>query len=87
MGRDGVQTGVCARLCATALRPASAPAGIVGAAGLLNKLIADRLGAAETTVKIHRGRVMEKMGADSVADLARMSERFGLQPAPAPPPE
>jgi FixJ family two-component response regulator/signal transduction histidine kinase len=51
-------------------------------AGLLNKVIADRLGAAEPTVKIHRGRVMEKMGADSVADLVRMAERLGL-PTPA----
>ena len=50
------------------------------AAGLLNKLIADRLGAAEATVKIHRGRVMEKMGADSVADLVKMAERLELQP-------
>jgi len=50
-------------------------------AGLLNKLVADRLGAAEATVKIHRGRVMEKMGADSVADLVRMAERLGLQQA------
>jgi FixJ family two-component response regulator/signal transduction histidine kinase len=57
------------------------------AAGLLNKLIADRLGAAETTVKIHRGRVMEKMGADSVADLVRMSERLGPQPAPVASPD
>jgi FixJ family two-component response regulator/signal transduction histidine kinase len=54
------------------------------AAGLLNKVIADRLGAAEGTVKIHRGRVMEKMGAASVADLVRTAERLGLHPAPAP---
>ena len=47
------------------------------AAGLLNKVIADRLGAAEATVKIHRGRVMEKMGAGSVADLVRMAGRLG----------
>jgi FixJ family two-component response regulator len=51
-------------------------------AGLLNKIIADRLGAAEKTIKIHRGRVMEKMSAGSVADLVWMSERLGLQPAP-----
>jgi FixJ family two-component response regulator/signal transduction histidine kinase len=51
-------------------------------AGLVNKIIADRLGAAEKTIKIHRGRVMEKMSAGSVADLVRMSERLGLQPAP-----
>ena len=54
------------------------------AAGLLNKVIADRLGAAETTIKIHRGRVMEKMGAASVADLVRMAERLGLQRAAEP---
>jgi FixJ family two-component response regulator/signal transduction histidine kinase len=48
------------------------------AAGLLNKVIADRLGAAESTVKIHRGRVMEKMSAASVADLVRMAERLDL---------
>jgi FixJ family two-component response regulator/signal transduction histidine kinase len=48
------------------------------AAGLLNKLIADRLGAAEATIKIHRGRVMEKMEASSVADLVRMAETLGV---------
>jgi FixJ family two-component response regulator len=53
-------------------------------AGLLNKLIADRLGIAETTVKIHRGRMMEKMGAASVADLVRMAERIALHTARAP---
>ena len=47
-------------------------------AGTLNKVIADRLGTAETTVKIHRGRVMEKMSATSVPDLVRMSERLGV---------
>jgi FixJ family two-component response regulator len=48
--------------------------------GLLNKVIAERLGAAETTIKIHRGRVMEKMGAASVADLVRMAERLNPPP-------
>ncbi|MCC6609901.1 MAG: response regulator [Burkholderiales bacterium] len=55
------------------------------AAGLLNKRIADRLGAAEKTVKIHRGRVMEKMQAASVADLVRMAGRLGLRPTVAAP--
>lgn len=54
------------------------------AAGLLNKVIADRLGVAETTIKVHRGRVMEKMGAASLADLVRMSERLGLAPGADP---
>jgi len=53
------------------------------AGGLLNKTIADRLGAAEATIKIHRGRVMGKMAAASVADLVRMAERLGLQAARA----
>jgi FixJ family two-component response regulator/signal transduction histidine kinase len=44
--------------------------------GLLNKSIADRLGAAEATVKVHRSRVMEKMNAASAADLGRMAERL-----------
>jgi len=46
--------------------------------GLLNKQIAGELGAAEKTIKIHRGRVMQKMQANSVADLVRMAERVGL---------
>jgi FixJ family two-component response regulator len=54
------------------------------ASGLPNKIVADRIGAAEATVKIHRGRVMEKMRADSVADLVRMSGRLGLVRAPVP---
>jgi FixJ family two-component response regulator len=54
------------------------------AAGLMNKISADRLGITEATIKIHRGRVMEKMGAESVADLVRMSERLGLAPGADP---
>lgn len=46
------------------------------AQGLLNKQIAADLGTSELTIKTHRGRVMEKMQADSVADLVRMSERL-----------
>jgi FixJ family two-component response regulator len=38
-------------------------------AGRLNKQIAERLGAAEKTIKVHRGRVMHKMGVRSVAEL------------------
>jgi FixJ family two-component response regulator len=46
--------------------------------GMLNKQIASELGARETTVKIHRGRVMEKMGAGSVAELVRMTDKLKL---------
>jgi FixJ family two-component response regulator len=48
------------------------------AAGLLNKQIAGELGTSETTVKIHRHRVMEKMGADSLAGLVRMADRLSI---------
>ena len=45
--------------------------------GLLNKQIAAELNISEFTVKIHRGHVMRKMGAGSLADLVRMAERMG----------
>jgi FixJ family two-component response regulator len=46
--------------------------------GLLNKVIAARLGTAEKTIKVHRGRVMEKMAANSLAELVRVAERLDL---------
>jgi len=49
--------------------------------GLLNKQVGGELGISEITVKAHRGRVMEKMQARSLADLVRMSQRLGLHPA------
>lgn len=50
-------------------------------AGQLNKQAAYSLGIAERTVKLHRSRVMEKMGADSIPELVRMAGRLGLKPA------
>jgi FixJ family two-component response regulator len=47
--------------------------------GLLNKQIAAELGTTEFTVKFHRGHVMHKMRADSLADLVTMSDRLGIR--------
>jgi len=49
--------------------------------GLLNKQVGGQLGISEITVKAHRGKVMQKMKADSLADLVKMAAR--LRPAPA----
>ena len=46
-------------------------------AGLLNKQVAAELGASELTIKTHRSRVMQKMDAESLADLVRMAEKLG----------
>jgi len=53
--------------------------------GMLNKQIAAELGAAEKTIKVHRGRVMKKMQAESVADLVRMTQKAGLETPGAEP--
>jgi FixJ family two-component response regulator len=47
--------------------------------GLMNKQIAAELGLAEITVKIHRGHIMKKMGAKSLADLVKKAEALGIR--------
>ena len=54
-------------------------------AGKRNKVIASEIGTTEKTVKVHRGRIMEKMKVRSVADLVRAADRLGIKPAPSPP--
>jgi FixJ family two-component response regulator len=51
------------------------------ASGLMNKQIAAEIGLAEITVKIHRGHLMRKMGARSLADLVRMAQMLGIRRA------
>ena len=50
--------------------------------GMLNKQIAARIGLSEITVKIHRGHMMKKMEAGSVADLVKMAEQLGIRVEP-----
>jgi len=50
-------------------------------AGLMNKQIAGELGVSEITVKVHRGSVMRKMGAKSLAELVRMADALGVRRA------
>ncbi|MGZ5148208.1 MAG: response regulator transcription factor [Burkholderiales bacterium] len=47
-------------------------------AGQLNKQIAGDLGTVEKTIKVHRSRMMEKLGVRTVADLVRMAEKGGI---------
>jgi FixJ family two-component response regulator len=54
--------------------------------GLLNKQVAHQLGLSEITVKLHRGNVMRKMQARSLADLVRMAESLGVRVTMAPSP-
>ncbi len=52
-------------------------------AGRLNKQIAGDLGTVEKTIKVHRGRMMEKLGVRTVADLVRLAEKVGISKFPS----
>ena len=72
------------RECYASLTPRERQVMALVASGLLNKQAGLRLGISEITVKAHRGRVMQKMGADSLADLVKIAERLRLAPASNP---
>jgi FixJ family two-component response regulator len=69
------------RDCYASLTPREREVMALVVSGLLNKQVGLRLGISEITVKAHRGKVMQKMKADSLADLVKMAERFSLTPA------
>ena len=66
------------RRCYETLTPRERQVMQLVASGLRNKQVADVLGAAEKTIKVHRGQVMHKMQADTFAHLLRMADRLGL---------
>ena len=65
-----------------ALTPRERQVMVLVVSGLLNKQVGGELGISEKTVKAHRGQVMQKMKANSVADLVKIAGRLQLTPAP-----
>jgi FixJ family two-component response regulator len=72
------------RECHASLTPREREVMALVVAGLLNKQVGLRLEISEITVKAHRGKIMQKMKADSLADLVKMAVRLRLAPARNP---
>lgn len=72
------------RECYASLTPRERQVMALVASGLLNKHVGGELGISEITVKAHRGKVMQKMKADSLADLVKMATKLRVAPAPKP---
>jgi FixJ family two-component response regulator len=72
------------RECYASLTPREREVMRLVVSGMLNKQIGLKLEISEITVKAHRGKVMQKMKADSVADLVKIAVRLGLTPARNP---
>jgi len=70
------------RDCYASLTPREREVMALVASGLLNKQVGGELGISEITVKAHRGQAMQKMKADSLADLVKMAARLDLAPTP-----
>ncbi len=72
------------RDCYASLTPREREVMRLVVSGMLNKQIGLKLGITEITVKAHRGKMMQKMKADSVADLVKIAVKLGLTPARNP---
>jgi FixJ family two-component response regulator len=70
------------RDCYASLSPRERQVMALVASGLLNKQVGGELGISEITVKAHRGKVMQKMKAGSLADLVKIATKLGLASAP-----
>ena len=77
--RDGEKAASNLRRLFDSLTPREHEVFALVISGLMNKNIAHRLRVSEITVKIHRGHVMRKLGARSLADLVRMAELLGIK--------
>jgi FixJ family two-component response regulator len=78
---DEIQT---LRDCYASLTPREQEVMKLVVSGMLNKQVGLKLGISEITVKAHRGKMMQKMKADSIADLVKIAVRLGLAPARNP---